>query len=80
MPSHHYFDIIAAVVLVCSVIGSVLPPYEVFAFAPRFQVVYRILVVFISTVGALNFRNMMIKLYPSYQSKNGDTTSKENPK
>ncbi len=80
MPSHHYFDIIAGIVLICSLVGSVLPPYEVFAFAPRFQVVYRILVVFISTIGALNFRNMMIKLYPSYQSKNGDTTSKENPK
>ena len=67
MPSHHYFDIIAGVVLVCSLIGSVLPPYEVFSFAPRFQVIYRILVVFISTIGALNFRSLMIKMYPSYQ-------------
>ena len=76
MPSHHYFDIIAAVVLVCSIVGSVLPPYEVFAFAPRFQVVYRILVVFISTVGALNFRSLIMKLYPSYQQiKNGDKPS-----
>ncbi len=77
MPSHHYFDIIAGVVLVCSLIGSILPPYEVFSFAPRFQVVYRILVVFVGTVGALNLRSITMKLYPSYQKvvTNGKTTS-----
>ena len=78
--SHHIFDVVAGVVLVCSLVGSVLPPYEVFAFAPRFQVVYRIIVVFISTIGALNLRNLLIKLYPSYQAtKTGvpDDVSKE---
>ena len=77
MLSHHVFDILAGIVLICSIVGSVLPPYEVFSFAPRFQVVYRIFVVFISTIGALNFRNLMIKLYPSYQKgvTNGKTTN-----
>ena len=80
MPSHYYFDIIAAVVLVCSIVGSVLPPYEIFAFAPRFQVIYRILVVFISTIGALNFRGLMIKMYPSYQKGvSDDKTTNSTP-
>lgn len=70
---HHLFDIVAGVVLVCSLVGSILPPFEVFSFSPRFQNIYRILVIFVSTIGALNFRNLLIKMYPSYQQKNGDT-------
>ena len=80
---HQLFDIVAGIVLACSLIGSVLPPYEVFSFSPRFQTAYRILVIFISTIGALNFRNLLIKMYPSYQIKNGDQnaskTATDNP-
>lgn len=78
MLSHHVFDIIAGVVLVCSILSTVLPPYEVFAFVPRFQVVYRILIVFINTIGALNLRGLMMKLYPSYKNggKNGSISVK----
>lgn len=66
--SHHTYDILAGIVLVCSVLSALLPPFEVFAFAPRFQLVYRILLTFISTVGALNLRGLIMRLYPSYKS------------
>lgn len=67
--SHHTFDVLAGVVITCSILSAMLPPYEVFAFSPRFQGVYRIMLVFVSTIGALNLRSLTMKLYPSY--KNG---------
>lgn len=70
--SHYWFDIIAAIVLACSILSAILPPYEVFAFAPRFQTAYRITLVFISTIGALNLRRLTMKLYPSYQQSFGN--------
>jgi hypothetical protein len=71
MLSHHVFDILAGVVLTCSILSFVLPPYEVFSFSPRFQGVYRVLLVFVIQIGSLNLRSLTMKLYPSY--KNGGT-------
>ncbi len=76
--SHHAFDILAGIVLVCSILSTLLPPYEVFAFSPRFQAAYRIFLVFITQVGALNLRSIVMKLYPSYQ-KGGTNGSKVIP-
>jgi hypothetical protein len=71
----HILDIVAWVVLISSVLTSILPPYEVFSFAPRFQTVYRIVGTFIGTIGALNLRSLTMKLYPSYKGGNSDSTT-----
>jgi len=66
--SHHLFDIVAVVIIGCSALAAILPPYEIFAFAPRFQAFYRVLLVFITQIGALNLRSVMLKLYPQVQA------------
>lgn len=65
-------------VLACSVLSSVLPPFEVFNFAPRFQAVYRIIGIFIGTIGAVNFRGLTMKLYSSYQQQGGQNGGSTN--
>lgn len=63
---HTYVDDIAWIVAISSALSSAMPPYEVFNFAPRFQKVYRVIGILVGTVGALNFRGITMKLYPSY--------------
>lgn len=78
LSQHQLYDYAAGTVLSCSVLSSLLPPYEVFAFSPTFQKIYRILLVFISTVGALNLRGMIMKAYPQYQQAQGGQNGKSN--
>jgi len=73
--THHLYDVIAGVVFICSILGTILPPFEVFNFAPRFQLAYRIFLAFVAQFGALNLRGTVMRLYPSYQRR-GDPKEK----
>ena len=57
----HWVDIIARVVLICSLLTSALPPWESFAAYPGFQKWYKFLLIFVYRFGALNIKSM---LYP----------------
>jgi len=59
---HQLFDWAGAIVLFCSVLGSFLPPYEWFSQWPRFQAVYKILVMTVTKWGSLNLKSVV---YPS---------------
>ena len=59
---HKLFDVLGAVVLLSSLAGSFLPPFEWFAQWPRFQAVYKILTMTIARWGALNIKSVV---YPS---------------
>ena len=59
---HQLFDWAGAIVLVSSLLGTFLPPYEWFADWPRFQAVYKIFVMTITKWGAINLKSVV---YPS---------------
>jgi hypothetical protein len=59
---HQLFDWAGAIVLVSSVLNSFLPPYEWFDGWPRFQAVYKVLVMTIAKWGAINLKSVV---YPS---------------
>jgi hypothetical protein len=59
---HQLFDFAGAVVLVSSLLGTFLPPYEWFDDWPRFQKVYKILKMTIAKWGAINLQSVV---YPA---------------
>jgi hypothetical protein len=59
---HQLFDWFSGIVLVSSLLGTFLPPWEWFAPWPRFQAVYKILVMTITKWGAINLKSVV---YPS---------------
>lgn len=66
------FHWLSAFVLVCSVLGSLLPPYEYFAQWPKFQSVYRVLTMIIARWGAINVKSL---IYPSIASMGNVSSS-----
>ena len=63
---HNILDVVGSIVLVSSILGSFLPPYEWFAPWPRFQLVYKILTMTVAKWGAINVKSMV---YPSISVK-----------
>jgi hypothetical protein len=59
---HQIFDWAGAVVLVSSLLGTFLPPYDWFDKWPRFQAVYKIFVMTITKWGSLNLKSVV---YPA---------------
>ena len=59
---HTVFDWAGAVVLVSSLLGTFLPPWEWFAQWPRFQSGYKIFVLTVAKWGAINLKSVV---YPS---------------
>jgi hypothetical protein len=59
---HTVFDWAGAIVLISSLLGSFLPPYEWFDQWPRFQAVYKILVMTVTKWGSINLKSV---IYPS---------------
>lgn len=59
---HQLFDWAGAIVLISSVLGTFLPPYEWFAPWPKFQAVYKILTMTVARWGAINLKSVV---YPS---------------
>jgi hypothetical protein len=59
---HQVFDWAGAIVLVSSLLGTFLPPYEWFDNYPKFQGVYKIFVMTITKWGAINLKSVV---YPS---------------
>jgi hypothetical protein len=59
---HQIFDWAGAIVLLSSLLGTFLPPYEWFDKWPRFQGVYKILVMTITKWGSLNLKSVV---YPA---------------
>lgn len=56
---HQLFDWAGAVVLVCSLLGTFLPPYEWFDKWPSFQAVYKVLTMTIARWGAINLKSVV---------------------
>lgn len=61
MTTHDIFDYAAGLVLVSSILSNLLPPWEWFDKWPRFQAIYKIIVMMIARWGAANLR---AKVYP----------------
>ena len=61
---HTVFDYVSGFVLVSSLLGSFLPPYEWFSQWPKFQSVYKILTMTVARWAALNVKSLV---YPSIQ-------------
>jgi hypothetical protein len=59
---HQLFDWAGGIVLVSSVVGSFLPPFEWFDKWPRFQAVYKIIKMTIAKWGSINLQSVV---YPS---------------
>lgn len=59
---HQIYDWVGAIVLISSLLNSFLPPYEWFAQWPRFQALYKVLVMTIAKWGAINLKSV---IYPS---------------
>jgi hypothetical protein len=59
---HQIFDWAGAVVLVSSLLGTFLPPYEWFDRWPNFQAVYKIIKMIIAKWGAISLQSLV---YPS---------------
>jgi hypothetical protein len=59
---HQLFDWAGAIVLVSSILGSFLPPYEWFDNWPKFQAVYKVFVMTVTKWGAINLKSVV---YPS---------------
>jgi len=70
---HELFDIAGAIVIVCSVLNSFLPPFEWFAKWPNFQAVYRIITMTIARWGAINIKSTIYPSIASPKSGNGST-------
>lgn len=71
LSTHDWFDIGTRAVTVCSILYTVLPPYETFADYPSLLKAYKL---FLSILGsfAVNGRS---RLYPSISTNSGNTTS-----
>jgi len=68
---HDWIDIGTRAVAVCSVLYSILPPFELFGDYPSLQKAYKL---FLGIIGSLAV-NGRSKLYPSLSTNNGNTTS-----
>lgn len=62
---HQVFDFVSGFVLVSSILGSFLPPYEWFQPWPKFQMVYRVVTMTIARWGAINVKSL---IYPTIAS------------
>lgn len=71
MNSHSLLDIATRAVAICSVLYTILPPFEVFNDFPSVQKFYKVLLAFVGGI-AVNARS---KVYPSLSTSNGNTTS-----
>ena len=71
LTTHDWFDIGTRAVTVCSILYTVLPPYETFSDYPSLLKAYKL---FLSILGsfAVNGRS---RLYPSLSTNNGNSTS-----
>lgn len=63
---HRIYDAVAGMVLICSLLYSVLPPYDGYGDFPRFQKFYK---AFIFTIGHMG-ANARSSLYPSIPASN----------
>lgn len=68
---HKLWDVVAAVVFACSLLHTLLPPWDGYGDFPRFQKVYKATVYTIGYI-ALNARSTF---HPSLGTDNGSKTS-----
>lgn len=68
---HKIFDVVTGLTFVCSLLHSLLPPWDGFGDFPRFQKYYK---AFVYTVGYLGV-NARSAIHPSISTQNGTKLS-----
>ena len=71
LSAHDWFDIFTRLSVGCSILYSVLPPFEVWSDFPSAQKYYKLLLAFVGGI-AINARS---KVYPAISTNSGNTTS-----